>query len=51
MEGLDKRNCMKMIKIQNCTDYKDNMFNVFVDGEKHVACNFFMKFLKIMDIK
>jgi hypothetical protein len=28
---------MKTIEIQNCTEYRDNMFKVFVNGEKHVV--------------
>ena len=28
---------MKTIEIQNCTDNRDNLFKVFVDGEKHVV--------------
>jgi hypothetical protein len=28
---------MQEIKIQNCTEYKDRMFKLFVNGEKHVA--------------
>jgi hypothetical protein len=27
---------MKTIEIQNCTDYRDNMFKIFVNGEKHI---------------
>ena len=28
---------MKPIEIQNCTEYRDNLFKVFVDGEKHIV--------------
>ena len=35
---------MKTIIIQNCTDYKDSMFKVFVNGEKHAAQKFSYKF-------
>jgi len=28
---------MKTIEIQNCTEYRDNLFKVFVNGEKHVV--------------
>ena len=28
---------MKTIEIQNCTEYRDNTFKVFVNGEKHVV--------------
>ena len=40
---------MKTIKIQNCTSYKDKMFKVFVNGEKHVADRFSHKFQVIDD--
>jgi hypothetical protein len=28
---------MKTIEIQNCTEYRDNLFKVFVNGEKHIV--------------
>ena len=28
---------MKTIEIQNCTDSRDNLFKVFINGEKHVV--------------
>jgi hypothetical protein len=28
---------MKTIEIQNCTEYRDNMFKVFINGEKHIV--------------
>jgi hypothetical protein len=28
---------MKTIEIQNCTEYRDNMFKVFINSEKHVV--------------
>jgi hypothetical protein len=28
---------MKTIEIQNCTEYRDNMFKIFVNGEKHIV--------------
>jgi len=28
---------MKTIKIQNCTDNQDNLFKVFINGEKHIV--------------
>ena len=28
---------MKTIEIQNCTGYRDSMFKVFINGEKHVV--------------
>jgi len=31
------KNNMHTIKIQNYTDYKDSIFKLFVNGEKHVA--------------
>jgi hypothetical protein len=35
---------MKTIKIQNCTDFTDRMFKVFVNGEKHIIDKRFCKF-------
>ena len=28
---------MKTIEIQNCTEYRDNLFKVFINGEKHIV--------------
>ncbi len=33
---------MKTVDIQNCTDFKDSMFKVFVNGEEHVMRNQFL---------